>query len=79
MKANQLDLETLKTELQEYAGSLKLTVKTDTTLSTPTSIRETDNRIEIRINPDRIHTKGQWEKWVRPYLIKRIGGYNVEP
>lgn len=73
MKTNQLNLPKLEAELQEAAGNWKVVVIEDKTIPFPTSIQQAEGKIEIRINPNRVHTLGQREK-IRQYLIKQIGG-----
>lgn len=53
----KVDLPRLETELKEVAGETRLKVRKHSGYRV--SIRETDNKLEIRINPKRIRSEKQ--------------------
>jgi len=53
----QIDLPRLETELKEVAGNTRLKVKKHN--GCQCSIRETDRKLEIKINPKRIRSDKQ--------------------
>lgn len=54
-----IEIEPIKTELKELAGSLKCSIKLDRHINVGSSFRETDEGYEIKINPSRIRGRHQ--------------------
>ena len=66
----EVDLNRLETELKEVAGNVRLRVKRHK--GCRTSIRETDKKVEIKINPKRIRSEGQLGE-VRQFCLNSLG------
>ena len=63
-KARRIDVdpEKIKAELQEYAGETPVKLHVKRHLETRVSVRETDKRIDISINPKRVRTQEQLDQ-----------------
>lgn len=55
----KIDLEPIKTELQDLAGNCKVKVKLDKRMSPASSIRQTDNGFDVRLNPSRFRSQNK--------------------
>ena len=65
-----VDLNKLETELKEVAGNIRLKVRRHK--GCRISVRETDKKVEIKINPKRIRSEGQLEE-VRQFCLNSLG------
>ena len=54
-----IEIEPIKTEFKELAGSLKCDVKLDRHMDVGSSFREADEGYEIKLNPSRIRGRHQ--------------------